>query len=219
MIMRAHYDWPCPFCGIVCTSRRKLYQHKIDVHPIERLKPPPGGTCKFCGKYVQYKATLHMHEDRCVNNPHRVAWKGHPCTEQIKQKIRNASKTNKRMGGYRKGSGRGKKGSYQGYYCDSSWELAYVIYNLEHGIRFTRNKERFEYKFNGKIRKYLPDFCVDDKYIEIKGYVSKQWLAKKEQFPYQDRLIVIDEDGIQQYINYVTEKYGSNYTRLYEKAT
>lgn len=27
-------------------------------------------------------------------------------------------------GGYRKGSGRGKKGRYKGYWCDSSWELA-----------------------------------------------------------------------------------------------
>ena len=37
-------------------------------------------------------------------------------------------------GGYRKGSGRRKKGWYKGFWCDSSWELAWVIYQIEHDI-------------------------------------------------------------------------------------
>ena len=39
-------------------------------------------------------------------------------------------------GGKRHGSGRGKKGWYKGYYCDSTWELAWVIYQLDHGVKF-----------------------------------------------------------------------------------
>jgi len=31
---------------------------------------------------------------------------------------------------------RGKAGFYKGYHCMSSWELAYVIYNLEHNVSF-----------------------------------------------------------------------------------
>ena len=64
------------------------------------------------------------------------------------------------FGGYVKNSGRGKKGWYNGYWCDSSWELAWVIYNLEHNINFKRNDEKFKYVFNEKIMNYLPDFKI-----------------------------------------------------------
>jgi len=45
-------------------------------------------------------------------------------------------------GGYRKGSGIGKKVWYKRGIGDSSWELAFVIY------RFKRNKLGFSYIFN-----------------------------------------------------------------------
>lgn len=64
-------------------------------------------------------------------------------------------------GGYRHGSGHGKHGVYKGYQCDSSWELAYVIYNLEHDIKFERNRDRFLYNLNGKSHYYTPDFICD----------------------------------------------------------
>lgn len=48
----------------------------------------------------------------------------------------------KPMGGYRKGSGIGKSGWYKGIYCDSSWQLAYVIYHLEHQFNIVRNKQK-----------------------------------------------------------------------------
>lgn len=46
----------------------------------------------------------------------------------------------KSMGGYRKGSGVGKSGWYNGIYCDSSWELAYVIYHIDNNLPIIRNK-------------------------------------------------------------------------------
>lgn len=61
-------------------------------------------------------------------------------------------KKNKKSGGYRKNGGKGIRGWYKGYWCDSSWELAYVIYNLEHNIHFIRNTKGFNYKFEGIIR-------------------------------------------------------------------
>ena len=88
------------------------------------------------------------------------------------------------IGGIRYGSSHGKKGWYKGYWCDSSWELAYVIYNLEHKINFKRNHEYFEYQFKGKIYKYYPDFIMEDgTLVEIKGYNSKKWQAKLKAFP------------------------------------
>lgn len=119
-----------------------------------------------------------------------------------------------KCGGYKLGSGRGKQGWYKGYWCDSSWELAYVIYNLEHDIKFDRNKEGFEYEFENKKYKYYPDFILEDgTYVEIKGYLDKKNNAKINSF--NKKLIVIDKKGIQEYINYVVEKYGKNYIELY----
>lgn len=109
-----------------------------------------------------------------------------------------------KCGGYRKGSGRGKKGWYKGYYCDSSWELAFVIYNLEHNIKFERNTKKFNYVFKGKTLKYMPDWITDGKYIEIKGYWTKQWQAKVDQFPKTETLIILYEKEMEKYIEYVS---------------
>lgn len=76
-----------------------------------------------------------------------------------KQKISESMKKNKLSGGLRIGSGRGKKGRYKGHWCDSSWELAWVIYNLEHNISFERNHIGFNYQYKGQERKYYPDLC------------------------------------------------------------
>lgn len=137
-------------------------------------------------------------------------------SKEYKEKLSKSLKNNKNVGGYRKGSGIGKCGWYKGYYCDSSWELAFVIYNIEHGIKFERNKNKFEYEYEGKKFKYLPDFIMDGKYIEIKGYSNEQWIAKLKQFPKNETLIVLYEKDMKKYIDYVKNKYGNNYIELYD---
>jgi hypothetical protein len=121
-----------------------------------------------------------------------------------------------RCGGYRAKGGRGKKGWYKGYWCDSSWELAWVIYQLEHGKSFERNNQGFSYNFLGKSFKYYPDFRIPltNEYVEIKGYDSPKWRAKKDNFP--NRLSVIGRNEIKSYIEYAVAKYGKNFTSLYE---
>lgn len=118
------------------------------------------------------------------------------------------------MVGYRKGSGICKHGSYKGYYCDSSWELAYIIYNLEHGILFSRNKIGFNYIFNNKIHKYYPDFIIGEKYVEIKGYFTDQVNEKIKQFPLN--LEIIDKEKIKPYLEYTINKYGKDFIKLYD---
>ena len=64
-----------------------------------------------------------------------------------------------------------KKGYYKGMYCGSSYELAYVIYNLDHNIPFARCDRYYEYEYNGSKHLYFPDFeLADGTIIEIKGY-------------------------------------------------
>lgn len=107
-------------------------------------------------------------------------------------------KSNPNCGGYRKGSGRGKSGWYQGYWCDSSWELAYTIYNIENDIVFDRNILSFPYEFNGEIKMYIPDYIVDGVFVEIKGQKTTQWEEKRKQFPHH--LIVLYKDDMNKYI-------------------
>lgn len=120
----------------------------------------------------------------------------------------------KGRGGYRPNSGTSKKGWYKGYYCGSSWELAWVIYNLEHDIVFKRNEQGFNYVFENKLRKYYPDFIIGDEYIEIKGYHSNQFDAKFSQFPY--KLNILHKKELQPILDYVVSKYGKNFIEKYD---
>lgn len=130
-----------------------------------------------------------------------------------KEKISKTMKE-KRLGGKRHGSGRGKKGWYKGYFCDSSWELAFVIYNLEHGIKFERNKQGFEYEFNGEKHKFYPDFILENgTYVEIKGAMTEQNKVKINSF--NGPLSVLDKYGIKIYLDYVESKYGKDFIKLY----
>jgi len=70
-------------------------------------------------------------------------------------------------GGYREGSGRSHGGYYQGIYCASTYELAWVAYMLHHRKQFKRFPGYIIYDGN---KKYYPDFLYKGKIIEIKGY-------------------------------------------------
>jgi hypothetical protein len=134
--------------------------------------------------------------------------------EKRKQKISNTMKNNPKSGGYRMNSGRGKKGWYKGIFCDSSWELAFVIWNIENNKHIERCKEKREYIFKGEKHIYIPDFIVEDEVIEIKGYSSKQWEEKIKQNP---DVKVLYKNDIKPYLDYVISKYGKNFISLYEK--
>jgi hypothetical protein len=132
--------------------------------------------------------------------------------EYIKQ---NNTWKNGSHGGYRKKGGRGKQGWYKGYYCNSSWELAWVIYQLEHNIKFKRNTQGFQYDFLGKKYKFYPDFILENgDYVEIKAYIDDKNKAKISSFPH--KLSVIGKFDILPFIQYTVQKYGKDYIKLYE---
>ena len=116
-------------------------------------------------------------------------------------------------GGQRKGSGVGKSGWYKGYWCDSTYELAWVIYQLEHNKPFKRNKKKFEYQWNGNTKHYVPDFIQNDTIIEIKGYLTEQTKAKLKVVP---NLKVLFRKDLEKEFEYVESKYGKDFTYLYE---
>lgn len=116
-------------------------------------------------------------------------------------------------GGYKQGSGRGKKGWYKGQFCDSSWELAYLIYCEAHGKSVVRNTQKFPYTYDGKSKNYMPDFVVDGQYVEIKGYLSPEWEAKKKFFPHQ--LNILTQIEMAPILSFVVSTYGKDFTKLY----
>lgn len=138
--------------------------------------------------------------------------KGRKMSEEEKQKRRQ----NPKIGGIRKGAGRGKKGWYKGFRCDSTYELAFVIYCLDHNIKFKRNEQYFFYNYENKQYKYYPDFILENGiYIEVKGYLDEKSKEKIKQFKYD--LEVYTGLRILQYVKYVKQKYNVNkLTELYE---
>lgn len=137
------------------------------------------------------------------------------CSLQCKKEFYE-SNIKPHLGGKRRGSGRGKKGWYKGIFCDSTWELAFVIYCLDNDISIKRNKEFRTYIYKGKEHKYYPDFIINDKDVyEIKGYSTDQWQAKKAQNP---DVIVIGKKEISKYLDYCIKKYGIEFwNTLYEE--
>ena len=130
------------------------------------------------------------------------------CSKECKHKY-----LSEHTGGYREGSGRGKQGWYKGIHCDSSWELAYLVYHLDHNLYIERCKEKRQYVWNNKQHTYYPDFITDDGIIEIKGYSTDQWKSKEEQNP---DVKVLYKDDMKLYLDYVINTYGTDFIKLYD---
>ena len=112
---------------------------------------------------------------------------------------------------------KGIMGYYNGIHCDSSWELAYLVYCIEHDIPIKRCKVRFNYKYNGTTHTYTPDFIINEnQLVEIKGFKDRSWV-EKEKCCKENNIKIIDENEIKPYIDYVKNKYGKDFISLYEK--
>jgi hypothetical protein len=136
------------------------------------------------------------------------------CSKKCYKSDKHCEFRSKGIGGYRKGSGRGKSGWYKEYWCDSSYELAFVIYNIENGIVFERNYSGFTYQWKGKSHTYYPDFIVNGKYYEIKGYESEQ--DKYKYVALENQLTVLYKNDLEYIFLYVKNKYGNDYIKLFD---
>ena len=172
----------------------------------------PQFNCKYCNKlfYKQY-----------IFNGlyYKIIGKNQFCSKKCLLQFRSKSfiEINKKynLGGFKEGSVKNyKSGWYKGIHCDSSWELAYLIYHLEHNNTIERCKEIRYYILNDKKCKYYPDFIVNGKIFEIKGIKSKNSEAKQLYNP--DITFLYKKDMIK-YLDYVINKYGIDFINLYDK--
>lgn len=107
-----------------------------------------------------------------------------------------------------------KSGYYKDIWCDSGWELAWILYNENHNIQFERNYDKFLYTYKNKKHHYIPDFKLpDDTYIEIKGREPKICLSKYTALP-KDKLKILYAKDMRPYLDYVIKRYGKEYWKV-----
>jgi len=204
------------FCSRSCAnSRERSSSFKEKISEIAKNSEAVKKANRENGKNRKGKSYPQMRGNRVE----RIKTLCLHCGKDIKHKINETRKYHKECwlkcsGGFREGSSRGKSGWYKGYWCDSSWELAWVIYQLDHGNKFERNKIGFPYQFKGKESLFYPDFIVGEKYVEVKNFNSKRLEAKLNHFPHE--IEVLYKEGLVHEFEYVEEKYGKNYIELYE---
>lgn len=146
-----------------------------------------------CGKMIPYERRKRK---SCCNECGKIL------------KIKN--NLHKHDGGYRQGSARSHHGWYKGYWCDSTYELAYLIYNLDHNISIERCSEIFEYINEGKKHTYHPDFIVNSEIIEIKGYHNPLVDAKAYSVNNKHYRILYKND-LTECFDYVAKTYNKRY--------
>jgi hypothetical protein len=150
-------------------------------------------------------AAARMHE----------AMRNSPERERIRRAKLSRLALQRGLGGYERGSGRGKKGWCRGYWCDSTYELAFVVWALDHEIPFARNLELFPYEYKGRVLHWTPDFLLaDGTFVEIKGYITDQTRAKFEYF--LPPLRIFTRPDLERMFNHVHGQYGKNLLALYE---
>lgn len=172
----------------------------------KKLGLNPKIQCKSCNKEI--KPNKYGYCVRCSGNS--LKWR-----ESLSKVMigKNVGKYN----GDRSKSSRGIHGKYLTFYFDSSWELAWIIYNIENKIDFIRNRTGFPYVFEGITRNYYPDFKIQDEYFEIKNYITPEFKAKLHYFPY--KITVLSTNEIKPYLVYCTNKYGKYFYKPYQNNT
>jgi len=203
-------------CGAVYGNRKRTESGwKHSQSTIKKLKK----SGKVYGKLSYTKMKKDKIDITCKNCS--STFKVYPSSANRKYcSVRCASSDSdkyKNCGGYRQGSGHSKSGYYKGIYCQSTYELCWVIYALDNGIKFSR----FEGMLTDGVTKYVPDFLLDDgsTIIELKGYESEESVNKKsklaESLGY--KITVLRRDDLSTVFQYVKQKYGTDkFYTLYE---
>jgi len=111
--------------------------------------------------------------------------------------------------------GHGLRGWKYGIPCSSLYELVYVIYCKENSIPIIRNKKYFTYEEDGVLKRYYPDFIINNEFVEIKGFhVKTVDLKTKAVLASGYPIKVLYLEDLKFCFDYVYDKYKVNYDSL-----
>jgi len=107
------------------------------------------GTCSICEKQFYKKGATP------TKTCSRKCYSKQQSNAAIEQRVKTKS----------------RQGYYKGIWCDSTYEMVWAAYNLEHGVEFARCQRRVPYTFEGEEHMYCPDFEKESgEVVEVKGY-------------------------------------------------
>ena len=121
---------------------------------------------------------------------------------------------------------RNSKFKYKDIYFDSSWELKYYMFCIDHDIPIKRATEHFNFIYNGEPwHKYTPDFIINNnEYVEIKG--DHFWDNDKNEDPNyilaridcarKNGVKILYKIDLQPVINWFDRKYGKSFLEKYK---
>lgn len=155
--------------------------------------------CCICSKPIPYK---ERHRQTCSNGCYKAL-------------LAINAKKNK-LGGLTGACGKySKKGKYKGIRCDSTYELIYLVYCELNNISVKRNNKYFIYtNFEGKTRKYYPDFYLPDSdtYVELKGYKDNNVDLKLAAMKQQDKQVsILYKKDLKVLLDDINTKLNKNY--------
>jgi predicted Zn-ribbon and HTH transcriptional regulator len=114
--------------------------------------------------------------------------------------------------------------TYKGIKFDSSWELAFWIWCIDHNINIERNTEKmFTYtNEEGKERWIIPDFKIGNQIIEVKGDQFVNGTGYLKEFDFKKP--VLEENGVKilygndimPHIDYIKKTYGAGYLKQFK---
>lgn len=169
-----------------------------NISQIQQIKDKVAQTnIKNCGNKCSLHGTNQIYTDKAFENKYG---EGITSALQVKE-IRQRAK---------------KKFIYNNIEFDSTWEIAYFIWLKDNNIPFEYQPCSFIYYFNGKQKRYFPDFRLinENVLVEIKNpYLlnnMKNDINSKEHYKYicmlEHNVKIID--NCDEYINYVKSNYG-----------
>lgn len=234
------------FCSLICASNSKVIPVKCKVCD-NLIKSSCGRrTCSdICSKelkIIRNKEAGIKRKGSPGNRKGKTPWnKG--LTKDTDERLRKASESirqgfvdhpNRRLGrkhsketlaklransgGLRIGAGRGKGGWYKGYWCDSTYELVWLVYKLDNDEHPVRNTVGYPYEWEGKLHRYYPDFILNDVIYEIKGYQTLKDFEKYKAVK-DNKLIVLLKKDLQLEFSYVQRTYEyKSLADLYDKS-
>lgn len=230
----------CKYCGRICKNKQSLVQHekRCNLNPNKIICRGNEGKTK--GYVTITKDNIEKHvSSKEIDFYLNDGWK-YGASENTKAKCKIAAtkyvhlgisntpereqerrdKISKTMKGntnwmFNKKHGNGKKGHYKGIYCDSTWELAFLVYCFDNNIEVKRCDIKYTYMFEGEEHVYIPDFITSEGIIEVKGRLDNKAREKLKQIP---EIILYDKEKMKPIIKYVSDKYGEEFWKiLYDK--